>query len=205
MDAINCVKCGKPRHPRLFRHKIVVRRGDGSAHMVGRMTSECRYCYERRLSIGGEFLLAQRAKQGKIDFVLADARRQRREVKRREKLSRVVKARWDKERRANVNAHPLTLELRRVKAVLDHINKARGTATTPTLAAKKFFASYYQSLSDMYWRMRDNPALSYQRSSQSLPFRKQLAEMQDEVRRAWVCLTPTDRGLFAPPQRITNA
>jgi hypothetical protein len=171
------------------------------------MTSECRYCYERRMSVGGAFLLAQRAKQGKIDFVLADARRQRREVKRREKLSRVVKARWDKERRANVNAHPLTLELRRVKAVLDHINKARqnaGTATTPTLAAKKFFASYYQTLSDMYWRMRDNPALSYQRSSAAMPFKKQLAEMQDEVRRAWVCLTPTDRGLFAPPQRITN-
>lgn len=196
MSPITCAKCGKQRHPRLFRHKVAQRRPDGSVRLVGRATKECRYCYEERLSRAGEFTLAHHAKLGKLNFVLANERRQRREAKRRQKISRAVSSRWQRTYRQALYAHPVAKELRRVEAVL---RKLKGNADN--VSANAFLRDYRAQLETLHKHLQDNPRLIENPKPDT---ERQILHVQEEAKRAWATLTPEDRGHLKSPQRITN-
>lgn len=196
MSPMTCAKCGKQRHPRLFRHKVAQRRPNGSVRVVGKTTSECRYCYEDRLSRAGEFTLAHHAKLGKLNFVLANERRQRREAKRRQKISRAVSVRWRRAYGQALYAHPVAKELRRVEAALRKFGR-----NADTVSAKTFLRDYCAQLATLHKHLQDNPRLIENPKPDT---ERQILHVQEEAKRAWATLTPEDRGYLKSPQRITN-
>ena len=193
MDVLTCTTCGRQRHVRHFRHRMALRKADGSTHFIGKSTSECRYCYTERLSYGTEFLLAHRAKQGKINYALAKTQRKKRERLRREKLAAYARSQWAAKHRAQVLAHPVTKERTRVRQALRN--------TLPGTRINAFLSTYHQALTDLHARLEARPQLA---TKPSVAFEHDLLRLQESTKQAWVNLSPVDRGRLNAPQPVVQ-
>lgn len=191
-----CHSCGKSRPPRSFRHPYIRRKPDGTTRTTHKTTNECAYCFRARLSKAGEHTLSVLAERGKISFVAANERRKRREAKRRQKIRNAVTARWQRIYRAQRNAHPVTKELRRVAALRRNL-ELQHHARAPLDA---FIHQYTAQLHQLHQQLREVPQLT---AKPTQVFSRAVLAVQEWAKREWAALTPSDRGNYAPPKKLT--
>lgn len=199
----SCVKCGKTRSIRMFRNPVICRKRDGTAIKSHRITNECHYCFRARMEKGRDFTLIARAQHGKVNLVVALEKAKLRERDRRWKISKAVSDEWKSRHRAQIDAHPVKLEHDRMRAVQHAANNSAHHATE---GLRAFTDWYVGELTALYWQMRDTPRLAYPTHAQTRKgqaFDLAVSLLEKRARQRWVSMTPDDRGLYAPPKKLT--